>query len=215
MSAPSQADLEAAHCWEASDRVPGRPEMTEFRRRTRLAQARWREAHGHPIGTEPVDPPRTGKRARLLGSRLPLEYARETGANFVTPAARTAAAARSELVEPNQTFDRQRLWADLLSSMALSFNLLGDLAADLALADRAVHTWWPDVPGTVTAIRFQHSPGGLDLSYIGSLVTLDAAVMLDLGDGTRGVLGIDVKLHERTRRELPKPERLPRYLPNP
>ena len=29
----SQEELEAAHCWESGDRVPGRPEMTEFRQR--------------------------------------------------------------------------------------------------------------------------------------------------------------------------------------
>ncbi|MEX2274734.1 MAG: hypothetical protein WEA10_04085 [Actinomycetota bacterium] len=27
----------------------------------------------------------------------------------------------------------------------MSFNLFGDLAADIPLADRAVHTWWPDL----------------------------------------------------------------------
>ncbi len=31
----------------------------------------------------------------------------------------------------------------------MGFNLFAELAADLALADRAVHTWWSDVPGTV------------------------------------------------------------------
>jgi len=33
-------ELEAAHSWEASDRVPGRPEMTPFRRRLRYHQSR-------------------------------------------------------------------------------------------------------------------------------------------------------------------------------
>jgi hypothetical protein len=65
---PSQAELEAARCWEADDRVPGRPEMTAFRRRARLQQARWREEHGHPIGTQPIVP-RPGKPARAVGSR--------------------------------------------------------------------------------------------------------------------------------------------------
>jgi hypothetical protein len=37
--------------------------------------------------------------------------------------------------------NHQRLWADLLSSVSLGFNLFGDLAGDLGLADRAVHTW--------------------------------------------------------------------------
>jgi hypothetical protein len=32
----SKQVLEAALCWEADDHVPGRPEMTEFRRKAAL-----------------------------------------------------------------------------------------------------------------------------------------------------------------------------------
>src|SRR4051794_9014174 len=97
--APSIRELEAAHCSEADDRVPGRPEMTEFRRRLRYPQARWREANRHPIGSQPIAP-RPGGTARPVGSRLPLAYARETGANFVTAGALAAVTARTSLVEP-------------------------------------------------------------------------------------------------------------------
>jgi hypothetical protein len=207
----SEQELEAAHCWERDDRVPRRPEMTEFRRRLRYHQARWREANGHPVGTQPIAPRPGGGAARLVGSRLPLDYARETGANFLTAGALDAAKGRSAVKEPQQTWDAQRLWADLLSSSALGFNLFGDLAADLALADRAVHTWWPDAPGTVCAVRFEHSPGRLDLAYIGSLVTFSVAFVLDLGGGTQGILAIAVKYHERMKAETPKPIRVSRY----
>ena len=40
----TREELEAAQCWDPSDTVPRRPAMTEFRQRTRLHQARWREA---------------------------------------------------------------------------------------------------------------------------------------------------------------------------
>jgi hypothetical protein len=53
---PSQQELEAAHCWEADDRVPGRPAMTAYRRGLRYHQSQWRESHGHPIGTQPIVP---------------------------------------------------------------------------------------------------------------------------------------------------------------
>ena len=208
---PSQQELEAAHCWEPEDRVPGRPEMTALRRRLRLHQARWREARGYPIGSQPIVP-REGGRVRPVGSRLPLDFARESGANFATPAALDAATARAATKEPRQTFDKQRLWADLLWPTSLSCNLFGDLAADLALADRVVHTWWPDAPGAVNAVRFAHSPGRLDLAYLGSLVTFDVAFMLDLGDGTLGVIGVTVKYHEYIKREVPKPIRLAHYV---
>jgi hypothetical protein len=186
--------------------------MTDFRRRLRYHQARWRESSGHPIGSQPIVP-REGTPARLVGSRLPLAYARETGANFLTPGALEAARARTSITEPHQSFDHQRLWADLLWSPALAFNLFGDLAADLGLADQAVHAWWPDVPGSVRDVRFAHSPGRLDRAYLSNLIAFDVAFVLDLGDGRRGILSVvDTKYHERIERREPKPSRLPRYL---
>ena len=208
----SRQELEAAHCWEADDHVPRRPAVTEFRRRLRYHQARWREANGHPIGSQPIVPRPGGGPARPVGSRLPLDYARATGATFLTAPALDAARARTSAVEPHQSFDHQRLWADLLSSAAMAFNLFGGLAADLGLADRAVHTWWPDAPGTVSDVRFAHSPGRLDPAYLNSLRAFDVAFVLDLGDGTHGVVGVDTNYHERVKPEIPKPSNLWRYL---
>jgi PD-(D/E)XK nuclease superfamily protein len=200
---PTEEELEAAFCREREDEIPRRPEMTEFRRRTRLHQARWRERHGHPIGSQPIAP--KGKPSRPVGSRLPLDYARDTGANFVTASAVVAARARTSTIEPNQSIDHQRIWADLLWSPAVAFNLFGDLAADLELADRAVHAWWPDVPGRVTEVRFEHSPGWLDPAYLNSLRSFDTVFFVE-----RGVVAIDVKYHERAKAEKPKPENAPR-----
>jgi hypothetical protein len=206
----SEQALKNAHCWEASDRVPGRPQMTSFRQQMRLHQATWREANGHPIGSQPMTP-QPGKPVRFVGSRMPLDVARTTGANFVTNPAHEAAKARMAKVEPQQSIDRQGLWADLLSSTALCFNLFGDLAADRSLADRAIHTWWPDTPGTVSDVHFEHSPGRLDLAYLGSLSAFTTAFVTDIGDGTRGVIGIWGRLHERSKSETPKPIRLAHY----
>src|SRR6266508_3229157 len=112
----SQEELEAAHCWEAEDHVPRRPELTEFRRRLRYHQAQWREANGYPIGSQPIAPRPEGP-MRLVGSRLPLAWARETGVNLLTATALDAARARTSVIERHQSFDHQRLWADLLSSV--------------------------------------------------------------------------------------------------
>ena len=206
---PSREELEAAHCWEKGDRVPGRAAMTDFRRRVRLQQARWREAHGHPIGSQPIAP---AKSSRAVGSRLPLDYARETGANFVTRGALAAAQARTSFVEAQQSFDHQRLWAELLWGPTLAFNLYGDLAADVTRANRAVHTWWPDTPGTVTEVRFAHSPGRFDPAYLNSLRAFDAAFVLDLGDGTRGIIAVTTLYYDWLKPEIPKPRNLARYL---
>jgi PD-(D/E)XK nuclease superfamily len=142
---------------------------------------------------------------------MPLAYAKETGANFVTPGVLDAVRARTSFVEPHQSFDHQRLWADLLWSPALAFNLFGDLAADRTRADRALHTWWSDVPGTVREVRFAHSPGRLDPAWLGNLVEFDVAFVLDVGDGTEGIVGLMTAYHEVNRRQPPKPQRLPRY----
>jgi hypothetical protein len=179
--------------------------MTEFRRRYRLHQARWRERRGHPIGSQPIAP--KGKPSRPVGSRLPLDFARETGANFVTGNARAAATERTSRIEPNQSLDHQRIWADLLWSPAVAFNLFGDVAADLDLADQAVHTWFPDAPGRVVEVRFSHSPGWLDPAYLNSLRAFDTAFLLD-----GGIVAVDVKFHERAKAETPRPENLERYV---
>ena len=208
----SRQELEAAHCWEADDQISQRPAMTQFRQMTRYHQAQWREANGHPIGSQPYAPRPGDKLARPVGSRIPLAYGRETGANFLTAGALDAARARTSVVEPHQSFDHQRLWADLLSSEAVAFNLFGDLAADLRLADRAVHIWWPNAPGKVANVRFAHSPGRLDWAWLNSLRAFDAAFVLDMGDGTQGIVGVGTKYHERAKGEIPKPENLRRYL---
>jgi PD-(D/E)XK nuclease superfamily len=206
----TREELETAHCWETDDRVPARSAMTEFRRRLRYHQAQWREANGHPIGSQPIVP-KAGIKARSVGSRLPVAYAQETGANFLTARAVEAARARASHKEAHQSFDHQRFWADLLWSPALAVNLFGDLAADVDLAGRAVHAWLPDAPGTVREVRFTHSPGWLDAEFLNSLRAFDAAFVVDLGGGDNGIVAVDVKYHEWSKPETPKPENMPRY----
>lgn len=186
--------------------------MTAYRRRMRLHQARWREANGHPIGSQPLVP-QAGKPSRPVGSRLPVDYARDTGATFLTPAAHQSATARlsAKAKEPHQSLDAQRTLADLLWPTAFCVNLFGELAADLELADNAVHLWWPDVPGTVVAVHFEYSPGRLDPAYIGNLCAFGVAFVFDLGDGSSGILGVKAAYSDWNKRQPPKPERLARY----
>jgi hypothetical protein len=209
IAAVSQEELEAAHCWLDHDRVPGRPELTEFRRAVRYHHAKWRDDNGYPIGTHRTRP---GAPPRLVGSHLDLEFAGESGASFLTAKAVTAARDRTSYVEPHQNFDHQGFWADLLSSEALAVNLFGDLAADLDRADRAVHAWWPETPGRVTAVRFAHSPGRFDPSYSNSLRSFDACFVVSLPDGSDGALAIDVKYREAQQRQGVKSTHLPRFV---
>jgi hypothetical protein len=112
--AVSREKLEGAHCWLDHDQVRGHPELTEFRRGVRYHHAMWRMANGYPIGTHRVRP---GTPPRLVGSHLDLDFARESGATFLTTSALTAARARTSFVEPYQIFDHQSLWADLPRSV--------------------------------------------------------------------------------------------------
>ncbi len=206
----SQQHLVDAHCWESADVVPGRPEMTAFRRRLRYQQTQWREANGHPIGTQPIVP-KHGKPSRPLGSRIPLDYARDTGANFLTDAAHDAVTSRLAAKEPHQMLSEQRLWADLLSSMPMCFNLFGELAADPARADRAVHALCPEAPGEFAAVHFEHSPGRLDADYLGNLSAFDVAFVLDVDDDHQAIVAVETKYHERAKPETAKPTRLDHY----
>jgi hypothetical protein len=209
VAAASQEELEAAHCWLNQDRVPGRQEVTEFRRAVRYHNAMWREVNGYPIGTYRIRP---GTPPRLVGSHLDLDFARESGATFLTRRAGAAGRARTSFVEPHQIFDHHSFWADLLSSEALAVNLFGDLALDLDRAERAVRTWWPAAPGRVTDVRFVHSPGRLDPGYSESLRSFDAVFVLALPDGSNGALAIDVKYHEAVQRNGVKPTHMSRFV---
>jgi hypothetical protein len=205
-------ELIAHHCLEAVDKVPGDPETTAFKRRARLHQSLWREARGLEIGSQPMCP-QPGQPARPLGSRIALHVARQSEANFLYEEARRAARDRLASLQPHQTLDEDRLYCDLLSSMPMCFNLLGVLQADMAMADRAVHAWWPDVPGKVCAVRFEWSPGRrLPGQYLENRSAFDVAFELDLGNARRGILGVETKYHEHCKQErVPGSDRLERY----
>lgn len=208
----SDAVLAAHHCLESVDKVPGDPETTAFKRRARLQQALWRESRNLKIGTQPMRP-KPGQPSRPLGSRIELNAAQESGANFLNEHALRAVRDRVANPQPHQTLDVDRLYCDLLSSMPMCFNLFGVLQGDLELANRALHTWWPDVPGRVRAVLFEWSPGRrMPGQYLENRSAFDVAFELDVDDGGRGVLGIETKYHENCKREkAPNDDRSRRY----
>jgi len=208
----SDADLRAHRCLKSVDRVPDDPETTAFKRRARLHQALWREARRLKIGSQPMRP-KPGVRPEPLGSRIDLDVARETGANFLSETVRKAIRHRLENPEPYQMLDEDRLYCDLLSSMPMCFNLFGALQADVKLADRAVHSWWPNVPGRVRGVLFEWSPGRrLPGRYLENRSAFDVAFELELQGGKRGLLGVETKYHEHCKREkVPSARRRRRY----
>ncbi len=205
---PEQGLLELHHCLEKVDLVPGEVETTEFKRRARLHQALWREKRDLPRGTEPYRP--TKKRPRRpSGSRLEIESAWENGRNFLSDAAREAVQYRLAHAESQQMLDKDRLYADLLSSMPLCFNLFGPLWYDNAACQRAVSRWWPEAPSLAKEVRFEWSPGRAEPGrFIENRSAFDAAIVLE----NAGIIGIETKYHEHLKTEkLPNAERLARY----
>jgi hypothetical protein len=174
-----------------------------FQRRARLLQALWREARALPVGERRAGVP--------LGSRLPKSFAKESGANLMTEAGREAA--RREVAAmragSGQKIDEDRLWANLLSSQPLAFNLFGELALDLELATRVFRRLWPDRVAAVTKICFEYSPGRSSAAYTADRTAFDVYVEHDTNEGGRGFIGIEVKYHEALTDE--PAEHRPRY----
>jgi hypothetical protein len=162
----------------------------DFQRRARLLQALWREEKGLPMGERRPGVP--------LGSRLPKELAKESGVNFMTPAALSAA--RREVAEmrrgSGQKIDEDRLWANLLSSQPLAFSLFADMGVDLALATRVFQRLWPERVAEVTKVGFEYSPGRSDPKYTDDKTAFDAYVEHTTPRGGTGFIGIEVKYHE-------------------
>jgi len=199
----------AAHCWFAVDRVPREPATTAWKRRARLGQALWRAAKGYPMGSQPYS---GGTDATPIGSRLALEFARSSGANFITPGALNAVRQRLDNPEQYQTLNEHRLWADLLSSMPLCFNLFGDLAGDASSAARATRAWWPDAPLGDVTVCFEHAPGRRNPAFLGNQSAFDVAFDIDAGAGKRAIVGVETKYHEHAIAEAgPKPASMARY----
>lgn len=210
MNVYSEAAARAGHCWFNVDRVSRDAETTAWKRLARWRQAEWRMRRQYPMGQHPHS---GGAKAKPVGSRLALTFAMESGANFISPGALAAVRARLARRERFEMLKADRLWADLLSSMPLCFNLFGDLAADVAAATKATRAWWPDAPVGAATVRFEHSPARRDPLFLGNQSAFDAAFELELGGGSSGIIGIETKYHEHAAAEAaPKAAALSRYV---
>jgi hypothetical protein len=193
-----EAGLKAASCWfPGVDRVPRDPETTAWKRRARKRQADWREIQGLPMGAH-KSPGRDTRTPN--GSRILLSRAERSNANFVTSAAFTAALDRVGAPEKHEMLAKDRLWSDLLSSMPMCFNLFGELYVDRVRAGLALRAWWPDMPTGDVEVKFEHSPGRSDMSFIGTKTSMDVALEVPTA---HAILGIETKYHEHLKRGDP------------
>lgn len=176
-----------------------------FRSAGRLLQSMWRQDRELPIGHyRGAD----GKR-RKLGSRIS-PVAAKAGANFMTP--QIAQLVRRELAwrEPGAMIDEARLYSNLLTSMAVCFNLFGLLKLDFAFASRVLGELFPDLKGAeVRAVLFEHSPGRGDPTLTGDHSAFDVFLRYETPTGRRGFVAIEVKYSESC--QEPVPTIRPRY----
>lgn len=161
-----------------------------FQKRARLLQALWRHERLLPAGVRRSGSP--------LGSRLPLPFAQTELCNFLTPNIRRSVqeCVDAKSAGSGQLVDLDRLYANLLSSQPLCFNLFGELQADLALASRVFQTLWPERVETVLAIRFEHSPGRGAIAYTADRSAFDVFIEHTHPTGGTGFIGFEVKYHE-------------------
>lgn len=171
--------------------IVNEPGDTRFRAAARLLQSLWRTDHNLPIGPHIAD----DGSARDLGSRLTRADAKR-GANFLSSGLAQLARYESVYCEPGALIEQERLWANMLSSQALSFNLFGDLKRDREKASRVLRTIWPELIDTVDAVLFEHSPGRGVARFTADYTAFDVVVLGKTPDGRRYFLAIEVKYTE-------------------
>lgn len=186
---------ESVHCWEAIDR-------NDFQRRARILQALWRQERGLPIGQLAGKP---------RGAMLAMPWAKETLANFMADEVKQVV---RDTIEGNQRqkgslIPPGRMYANLLSSQPMAFNLFVPLQRDLDLASAVFAEMLPGRCSRVTKIEFEYSPGQQDPRYTGDRSALDVCVWFDTPRGTQGFVGIEVKYHENLNEDAD--DHRPRY----
>ena len=160
---------------------------TDFSAHARLLQSKWRHKKGFP--------------ELRLGNFLDIDFAKSTKSNFLTDNIKQLVT--QEVLNAKKTgglIGEPRIWNNLLSSQPLCFNLFGELHFDLGLATKYFQRLFPNQLDTVTAVKFEYSPGRGNIKYIGDHSAFDVFVEYKLGD-KKGFIGIEVKYAESLREE--------------
>jgi hypothetical protein len=194
-TAPLCTSVEAESSPDEATDVAFVPREAPWQGELRRRQSRWRETRGYPIGLH---------KGRPLGSRLAMPEAEEELWNFLTPAIgelarREYTVNRSVAREQKKLYGHPRLFADLLSSQPLAFNLFGELALDVSRASAAARRLWPDRVDRVSRIEFEWSPGRWNPRYLDNGTAADIALFHTTPSGGAGVIFIETKYHEDLR----------------
>ncbi len=169
---------------------------TRFGSCARLLQSIWR----HNRNFDPGRHRPLKRKSRKLGSRLALPAAR-TGVNFLTPEIAKIVRMEAAYREIGALIEERRLWENLLSSQALTFNLFAKLKTDQKVASRFWSKLVPGVLKQVERIVFEHSPGRGDPAFLGDYTAFDVFVQGTAANGAPAFLAIEVKYAETLRQQ--------------
>lgn len=159
-------------------------DKTDFASNARLLQSIWRTENGFEF--------------EKYGNFLQLDFAKETGANFLTKGIFEIV----KLEVENKHIDRKviqepRIWNNLLSSQPLAFNLFGELKINKELATIIFKKLYPERNiKKVTAIEFEYSPGRKNQKYTGDSSAFDVFIEYVTEQDKKGFFGIEVKYAE-------------------
>ena len=166
---------------------------TRFRRAARLLQSLWFRDQG--IQTEFISPNNDNQPPFGFGSTLSADAA-DAGKNFINQAVHHLALREMLMREEDAAIDEDRLLANGLSSMPMTFNVFGPLALDLKLATSVFRRLLPDFVHSVDQIVFEHSPGRREGYLLGDRTAVDSAVRVTTVQGELGTIYIEAKYSE-------------------
>ncbi len=160
---------------------------TDFSAYARLLQSKWRSKKGFP--------------ELKLGNFLEFDFAKSTKSNFLTENIKRLVT--QEVYNAKKSgglIGEPRIWNNLLSSQPLCFNLFGELHFDLELATEYFRRLFPNRIDSVTAVKFEYSPGRGDTKYMGDRSAFDVFIEYTKGD-RQGFICIEVKYTESLKEE--------------
>jgi hypothetical protein len=159
-------------------------DKSEFASKARLLQSIWRTENGYEF--------------EKYGNFLKLNFAKETGANFLTR--KIFNIVRSEVKNKHverKVIKEPRIWNNLLSSQPLAFNLFGELKCDLNLATTVFKELYSErLINEIVAIEFEYSPGRGDTKYTGDSSAFDVFIKYKNDLNQKCCFGIEIKYAE-------------------
>ena len=159
-------------------------DKTDFASNARLLQSIWRTENGFEF--------------EKYGNFLKLDFAKETGANFLTK--EIFEIVKFEVKNKHidgKVIQEPRIWNNLLSSQPLAFNLFGELKINKELATIIFKKLYPERNlKRVTAIEFEYSPGRKNMKYTGDSSAFDVFIEYEMEKDKKGFFGIEVKYAE-------------------